>query len=64
MCSVFRLDVAFYIKIVVTVGLGTVAGHLESDPEAVLIWVDAHADINTINRCILYAQEVGTCFIL
>jgi arginase family enzyme len=33
-----------------TVGLGTVAGHLAADPEAVVVWVDAHADINTITR--------------
>jgi hypothetical protein len=32
------------------VGLGTVAGHLAADPEAVVIWVDAHADINTLTR--------------
>lgn len=32
-----------------SVGLGTVAGHLKHDPEAVVIWVDAHADINTIS---------------
>ncbi len=31
-------------------GLGTVAGHLAADPEAVVVWVDAHADINTITR--------------
>jgi len=31
-----------------SVGLGTVAGHLEHDPEAVVVWVDAHADINTL----------------
>lgn len=31
-----------------SVGLGTVAGHLRSDPEAVVLWVDAHADINTM----------------
>jgi arginase family enzyme len=34
----------------VPVGLGTVAGHLAADPEAVVVWVDAHADINTITR--------------
>jgi hypothetical protein len=27
-----------------------VAGHLAADPEAVVVWVDAHADINTITR--------------
>jgi len=32
-----------------SVGLGTVAGHLSADPEAVVIWVDAHADINTMH---------------
>ena len=32
------------------VGLGTVAGHLAADPEAVVLWVDAHADINTVSR--------------
>jgi len=31
-----------------SVGLGTLAGHLQHDPEAVVIWVDAHADINTL----------------
>jgi len=31
-----------------SIGLGTVAGHLASDPDCVVIWVDAHADINTI----------------
>jgi len=31
-----------------SVGLGTVAGHLAQDAEAVVIWVDAHADINTL----------------
>ena len=25
----------------------TLAGHLEADPEACVIWVDAHPDINT-----------------
>ena len=32
-----------------SIGLGTVAGHLSSDPDCVVIWVDAHADINTIS---------------
>merc|ERR1719419_1952191 len=32
-----------------SVGLGTVAGHLAADPDCVVIWVDAHADINTIS---------------
>ena len=36
-----------YITILL-VGLGTVAGHLSVDPEAVVLWVDAHADINTV----------------
>ena len=36
--------------IVFSVGLGTVAGHLSADPDAVVIWVDAHADINTMHR--------------
>merc|ERR1712013_244460 len=31
------------------VTLGTVAGHLASDPRCVVVWVDAHADINTIS---------------
>lgn len=31
-----------------SVGLGTLAGHLAKDPEAVVLWVDAHADINTM----------------
>ena len=31
-----------------SIALGTVAGHLSSDPDCVVIWVDAHADINTI----------------
>jgi len=31
-----------------SIGLGTVAGHLSVDPEAVVLWVDAHADINTV----------------
>jgi arginase family enzyme len=30
--------------------MGTMAGHLAANPEAVVIWVDAHADINTISR--------------
>jgi len=30
-----------------SVGIGTLAGHLQHDPQAVVIWVDAHADINT-----------------
>ena len=37
-------------KTFLTVGLGTVAGHLAQDAEAVVIWVDAHADINTLAR--------------
>merc|ERR1719318_510584 len=32
-----------------SISLGTVAGHLASDPDCVVIWVDAHTDINTIN---------------
>ena len=32
-----------------SIALGTVAGHLASDPDCVVIWVDAHADINTIS---------------
>ncbi|XP_023329870.1 arginase-2, mitochondrial isoform X2 [Eurytemora carolleeae] len=32
-----------------SIGLGTVAGHLAADPEAVVLWVDAHADINTVS---------------
>ena len=35
------------------VGLGTVAGHLRSDPEAVVLWVDAHADINTMQGLVI-----------
>jgi len=31
-----------------SVGLGTLAGHLAADPDAVVLWVDAHADINTL----------------
>ena len=29
-------------------GLGTVAGTLQHDPDTVVLWVDAHADINTL----------------
>ena len=32
-----------------SIALGTVAGHLASDPRCVVVWVDAHADINTIS---------------
>ena len=31
-----------------SVGLGTVAGSLQHDPDTVVLWVDAHADINTL----------------
>ena len=44
----FLLDISS--KYVCLVGLGTVAGHLAADPEAVVLWVDAHADINTVSR--------------
>lgn len=30
-----------------SIGLGTVHGHLSAQPETSLLWVDAHADINT-----------------
>jgi len=32
-----------------SIALGTVAGHLACDPSCVVVWVDAHADINTIS---------------
>jgi len=32
-----------------SIALGTVAGHLACDPDCVVIWVDAHADINTLS---------------
>lgn len=32
-----------------SIGMGTVAGHLAKHPDAVVLWVDAHADINTFN---------------
>lgn len=31
-----------------SVGMGTLAGHLAVDPDVVVLWVDAHADINTL----------------
>ena len=31
-----------------SIALGTVAGHLACDPDCVVVWVDAHADINTL----------------
>lgn len=30
-----------------SIGVGTVHGHLKVQPETSLLWVDAHADINT-----------------
>ena len=30
-----------------SIGVGTVHGHLKAHPETSLVWVDAHADINT-----------------
>lgn len=30
-----------------SLGLGSVDGHLRYNPDAVLFWVDAHADLNT-----------------
>ena len=30
-----------------SIGVGTVHGHLKAQPETSLLWVDAHADINT-----------------
>ena len=32
-----------------SIALGTVAGHLVCDPDCVVVWVDAHADINTLS---------------
>jgi len=32
-----------------SIALGTVSGHLAADPECVVVWVDAHADINTLS---------------
>jgi len=32
-----------------SIALGTVAGHLSHDPDCVVVWVDAHADINTLS---------------
>ena len=32
-----------------SIALGTVAGHLACDPDCVVVWVDAHADINTLS---------------
>jgi len=32
-----------------SIGTGTVAGHLAVEREAVVVWVDAHADINTVD---------------
>jgi len=32
-----------------SIGLGTVAGHLSADPDCIVVWVDAHTDIHTIN---------------
>ena len=32
-----------------SIALGTVAGHLACDPNCVVVWVDAHADINTLS---------------
>lgn len=29
-----------------TVAIGTIHGHLKAEPDAVVVWVDAHADIN------------------
>ncbi|XP_059096458.1 arginase-1-like [Tigriopus californicus] len=32
-----------------SIGFGTVYGHLQAHPDACVLWVDAHADINTPN---------------
>ena len=31
-----------------SIGAGTVHGHLTAYPDSCVIWVDAHADINTV----------------
>lgn len=30
-----------------SIGIGTLDGHLRHNPDAVVFWVDAHADLNT-----------------
>ena len=32
-----------------SIGIGSVAGALKARPESAVIWVDAHADINSVN---------------
>ena len=32
-----------------SIGLGTVSASLDHDPDTVVVWVDAHADINTMS---------------
>jgi len=32
-----------------SIAIGTVAGHLACDPDCMVVWVDAHADINTMS---------------
>merc|ERR1719300_823198 len=32
-----------------SISIGTVAGHLAADPDCVVVWVDAHSDINTLS---------------
>ena len=41
----------------IVVGLGTVAGHLAADTDTVVLWVDAHADINTLARYPYYPPK-------
>jgi len=37
-----------------SIGIGSLAGILRARPETGVIWVDAHADLNTVRCCLLW----------